>query len=90
MVQNSKVSGQTLNAQTESTLAIELFLNENYAFRRNVLNGKVEFAEKQPAPEELETTDGQAPADPSTASSFEPRERKSAKKAVPSNPLRIM
>ena len=63
MSKNSKVSGQTLNAQTESTLAIELFLNENYAFRRNVLNGKVEFAEKQPAPDELETTDGQAPAD---------------------------
>ena len=35
--------GQTLNAQTESMLVVEQFLNENYLFRRNVLNGKVEF-----------------------------------------------
>ncbi len=30
----------------ENLLGIELFLNEHYAFRRNVLNGKVEFAKK--------------------------------------------
>ena len=52
------VSGQTLNAQTEQLLATDLFLNENYSFRRNVLNGKVEFAEKQDA------TDGQMPEEP--------------------------
>ena len=35
-----------VNSALETTLAIELFLNENYRFRRNVLNGKVEFATK--------------------------------------------
>ena len=33
-------------ASQEATLAIELFLNENYRFRRNTLNGKVEFQAK--------------------------------------------
>ena len=28
----------------ENTLATELFLQDNYLFRRNVLSGKVEFA----------------------------------------------
>ena len=31
------------DAALETTLAVELFLNENYGFCRNVLNGKVEF-----------------------------------------------
>ena len=35
-----------MNAALETTLAVELFLNENYCFRRNVLNGKVEFFDK--------------------------------------------
>ena len=35
-----------MNAALETTLAVELFLNENYCFRRNILNGKVEFMEK--------------------------------------------
>ena len=35
-----------VNSALETTLAVELFLNENYRFRRNVLNGKVEFATK--------------------------------------------
>ena len=35
-----------MNAALETTLAVELFLNENYCFRRNVLNGKVEFTMK--------------------------------------------
>ena len=38
--------GQTVNAQPESMLIIEQFLNEYYLFRRNELNGKVEFATK--------------------------------------------
>ena len=38
--------GQTLNAQCENVLVIEQFLNEYYLFRRNVLNGKVEFKTK--------------------------------------------
>ena len=36
--------GQTLNAHTESVLLIEQYLSDNYLFRRNELNGKVEFA----------------------------------------------
>ena len=36
--------GQTLNAHTESVLLIEQYLTDNYLFRRNELNGKVEFA----------------------------------------------
>jgi len=35
--------GQTINAQTENTLVVEQFLSENYLFRCNELNGKVEF-----------------------------------------------
>ena len=34
----------TPGVSQQGTLAIELFLNENYRFRRNILNGKVEFA----------------------------------------------
>ena len=37
-------TAEALAASQEATLVIELFLNENYHFRRNVLNGKVEFA----------------------------------------------
>ena len=37
------IQGEALGASRETTLAIELFLNDNYLFRRNVLNGKVEF-----------------------------------------------
>ena len=39
-------NGLPLNARTESMLIIEQFLNEKYLFRRNVLNGKVEFKSK--------------------------------------------
>ena len=42
-----KVAGQTLNAQCEDWLVIEQFLMSNYRFRRNVLNGKVEFAKME-------------------------------------------
>ena len=34
------------NASQEATLAVELFLMTNYRFRRNTLNGKVEFCAK--------------------------------------------
>lgn len=40
------VTGQPLNVPTESVLIIEQFLTDNYQFRRNVLNGKVEFRVK--------------------------------------------
>ena len=43
MTQQSSNNGCAMNAALETTLAVELFLNENYCFRRNVLNGKVEF-----------------------------------------------
>ena len=35
---------ETPGASQDGTLVIELFLSENYRFRRNILNGKVEFA----------------------------------------------
>ena len=35
--------GTPLSAHNESVLIIEQFLTDNYLFRRNVLNGKVEF-----------------------------------------------
>ena len=40
------MNGGTMDGSLETTLAIELFLNEIYLFRRNVLNGKVEFLTK--------------------------------------------
>lgn len=43
MQQKSVMNGEALDASLESTLAIEQFLNDNYRFRRNKLNGKVEF-----------------------------------------------
>ncbi|MBP3849757.1 MAG: helicase [Prevotella sp.] len=46
MEQKSSITGCAMNAALETTLAVELFLNENYCFRRNVLNGKVEFFDK--------------------------------------------
>ena len=41
------INGGALNAPVVSALAAEQFLTENYCFRRNLLNGKVEFATKQ-------------------------------------------
>ena len=38
------ICGQTTSDSLENTLEIELFLQDNYLFRRNVLSGKVEFA----------------------------------------------
>ena len=43
------VNGEAMNASLEGLLAAEQFLNDHYLFRRNVLSGKVEFAEKLPA-----------------------------------------
>ena len=40
------INGEAVDASLETTLAIEQFLNDNYLFRRNVLNGKVEFLMK--------------------------------------------
>ena len=54
---NSKktFTGETPGVCQEGTLAIELFLNENYRFRRNTLNGKVEFAT---LPKAVKTAEG--------------------------------
>ena len=38
------IQGEALGASLEGMLEAELFLKENYLFRRNLLNGKVEFA----------------------------------------------
>ena len=38
------VNGEAMNASLEGMLAVEQFLVENYLFRRNILNGKTEFA----------------------------------------------
>ena len=45
MNEKSLNNGVAMNAALETTLAVELFLNERYRFRRNVLNGKVELAD---------------------------------------------
>ena len=44
MKNDSFMNGETLGVSQEGTLVIEQFLMENYRFRRNILNGKVEFA----------------------------------------------
>ena len=40
------IQGEALDASEKGILEAELFLNENYLLRRNVLNGKVEYATK--------------------------------------------
>jgi len=44
MNQKLLVNGEPIRPSTEGMLAVEIFLIENYRFRRNILNGKVEFA----------------------------------------------
>ena len=44
MTEKMITTSEAANASQEATLAVEMFLNENYRFRRNVLNGKVEYA----------------------------------------------
>ena len=44
MSKNLMINEEVLDASLEGMLVIEHFLNENYRFRRNILNGKVEFA----------------------------------------------
>ena len=43
MQKTLRINGEAVAASQEGTLVIELFLNDNYRFRRNILNGKVEF-----------------------------------------------
>ena len=44
MANSNLLPVETSGASQDGTLVIELFLMENYRFRRNILNGKVEFA----------------------------------------------
>ena len=46
MEQNLLINGETLGASQEGMLATELYLISHYLFRRNILNGKVEYAVK--------------------------------------------
>ncbi len=48
MEKNLLIKGEALQASVVSALAAEQFLNEHYQFRRNQLNGKVEFSTKSP------------------------------------------
>ena len=43
MENNLLVNGQTMDSSVQGMLATEQFLSDNYLFRRNVLNGKIEF-----------------------------------------------
>ena len=43
MRKNLTIHGEAVAASQEGALVIELFLNDNYRFRRNILNGKVEL-----------------------------------------------
>ena len=43
---NLLVNGEAMNASQKGMLVTEQFLNDRYLFRRNVLNGKLEFATK--------------------------------------------
>ena len=46
MKEDLLIQGETLEVSEQTMLEAELFLNENYLLRRNVLNGKVEYATK--------------------------------------------
>ena len=83
----STTNGGALNAALQTTLAVELFLNENYCFRRNVLNGKVEFATKSeidtPADEaDVESSDKSLVWRPLTQEALNSMIRRAKKKQV--------
>ena len=46
MAEKMLIEGEAPCASTKGMLETEQFLQDNYVFRQNVLNGKVEFAEK--------------------------------------------
>jgi predicted P-loop ATPase len=49
------VNGESLEASLQNTLAVELFLHENYQFRRNILNGKVEYVILNPEQTDIQS-----------------------------------
>ena len=57
MKKNQSLNGEAKEASLKELLAAELFLNENYQFRRNVLNGKVEYVTKSKADEVIADSD---------------------------------
>ena len=48
------LNGESINGSQEGSLVIEQFLSENYLFRRNILNDKVEFVDLR-----VKSADGQ-------------------------------
>lgn len=42
------INGESLGASLQNSLAVEQFLTDNYQFRRNILNGKVEYLISKP------------------------------------------
>ena len=70
MTNDSFMNGETLGVSQEGTLVIEQFLMENYRFRRNILNGKVEFlamprgkAERATLPKAADAAEGNTAGD---------------------------
>lgn len=55
MEKNALLNCEAVTASQEGTLAVELFLMSHYRFRRNILNGKAEFAQ---LPEAADTAEG--------------------------------
>ena len=45
MEKTAFLNREAVTASQEGTLAVELFLMSHYRFRRNILNGKVEFVQ---------------------------------------------
>ena len=55
MTESNVITAETQGVSQEATLVIEQYLMTNYRFRRNILNGKVEFAT---LPKAADATDG--------------------------------
>jgi len=55
MEKTAFLNREAVTASQEGTRAVELFLMSHYRFRRNILNGKVEFAQ---LPEAAEAAEG--------------------------------
>ena len=49
------INGESLGASLQNSLAVEQFLSENYQFRRNILNGKVEYVILNPEQTDTQT-----------------------------------
>ena len=49
------INGESLGASLQNALAVEQFLTDNYLFRRNILNGKVEYLISKPKQTDSQT-----------------------------------